>query len=77
MPVAQANGIEIAYETFGDPADPALLLVMGLGCQLIIWDERAVRAVRRARLRVIRFDNRDVGLSTKIEGGPAPNLLAR
>ena len=44
---AQVNGIEFAYETIGDPAEPALLLVMGLGMQMIHWDRRAVRAARR------------------------------
>ena len=76
MPAAQANGIEIAYERFGDPADPALLLIMGLGCQLVLWDEELCGMFVERGFSVIRFDNRDVGLSTKIEGGPEPNLLA-
>ncbi len=64
---AQSNGIEIEYETFGDPADPPLLLVMGLGCQLVWWNEDFVRAFVDRGFFVIIFDNRDVGLSTKID----------
>ncbi len=76
MPVAESNGIEIAYETFGSADDPALLLVMGLGCQLILWDEELCRMFAERGFYVIRFDNRDIGLSSKIEGGPQPNPLA-
>ena len=64
---AQANGIEIEYETFGDPSDPPLLLVMGLGCQLVWWNRDFVQAFVDRGFHVIIFDNRDVGLSTKIE----------
>ena len=76
MPVAQANGIELAYERFGDPADPALLLIMGLGCQMVLWEEELCQMFVERGFNVIRFDNRDVGLSSKIEGGPEPNLRA-
>jgi pimeloyl-ACP methyl ester carboxylesterase len=76
VPVAQSNGIEITYETFGNADDPALLLVMGLGCQLILWDEDFCRMLAERGFYVIRFDNRDVGLSSKIEDGPEPNILA-
>jgi pimeloyl-ACP methyl ester carboxylesterase len=76
VPVAQANGIELAYERFGDPADPALLLIMGLGCQLVLWEEELCQMFVERGFNVIRFDNRDVGLSSKIEGGPEPNLMA-
>jgi pimeloyl-ACP methyl ester carboxylesterase len=76
VPVAPANGIEIAYETFGNADDPALLLVMGLGCQLILWDEDFCELLAARGFHVIRFDNRDIGLSSKIEGGPQPNVLA-
>ncbi len=64
---AQSNGIEIEYETFGDPADPPLLLVMGLGCQLVWWNEEFVQSFVDRGFYVIIFDNRDVGLSTKID----------
>lgn len=62
-----ASGTEIEYETFGDPADPALLLVMGLGAQKLSWDERLCESLVDRGFFVIRFDNRDAGLSTKIE----------
>lgn len=68
-----ANGIEIAYETFGDPADPAILLVMGLGTQMIAWHDDMCEALAAAGHHVIRFDNRDVGLSTHLDV-PPPSL---
>ena len=63
--IAPANGIEIAYETHGDPGDEPLLLVMGLGAQLIAWPIELVDALVDRGFFVIRYDNRDVGLSTK------------
>ena len=74
--IAPANGIEIAYETFGNTADPALLLVMGLGAQMILWDEEFCAMLAARGFYVIRYDNRDVGLSTKMEGAPAPDIAA-
>jgi pimeloyl-ACP methyl ester carboxylesterase len=65
-----ANGIELCFETFGDAEDPALLLVMGLGAQMISWDEDFCAALVDRGFHVIRFDNRDVGLSTKVEPQP-------
>jgi pimeloyl-ACP methyl ester carboxylesterase len=67
MPRAQANGIELEYDTRGDPAAPPLLLVMGLGAQMTAWDDELCDRFAAAGFFVIRFDNRDVGLSTKIE----------
>jgi pimeloyl-ACP methyl ester carboxylesterase len=64
MPTAQANGIEIAYETFGDAADPPVLLVMGLGGQLIHWPADFCQGIADRGFHVVRFDNRDVGEST-------------
>ncbi|HYF22195.1 MAG TPA: alpha/beta hydrolase [Caulobacteraceae bacterium] len=72
MPLVRANGIDVEYESFGpDDAEP-MLLVMGLGYQLTRWPEAFVRLlVERGNLRVIRFDNRDVGLSSKMDhAGP-------
>jgi pimeloyl-ACP methyl ester carboxylesterase len=66
--------VELVYETIGDPADPALLLVMGLGMQLIHWDLEFCEGLAERGFRVIRFDNRDAGLSTKIDA-PAPNVM--
>ncbi len=75
MAHATANGITIEYETTGDPGDPAILLVMGLGAQLIYWHDEFCAELAARGLFVIRYDNRDVGLSTKTEG-PPPDLLA-
>ena len=69
-----ANGIEIAYETFGDPGDPAILLVMGLGTQMLAWPDPLCARLADAGHHVIRFDNRDVGLSTHFDVAP-PSLL--
>jgi len=71
---AQVGELELVYETIGDPADPAMLLVMGLGMQLIHWDLEFCEGLAERGFRVIRFDNRDSGLSTKIDA-PAPNVL--
>ena len=76
MATAPTNGIELEYETFGDDGDPPLLLIMGLGVQLLHWDERLCRKLAARGFFVIRFDNRDAGLSAKIEGGPQPDPLA-
>ncbi len=64
MGTAAVNGIEICFETFGDPAHPTLLLVNGLGSQLLGWDEGFCRQLAGRGHHVVRFDNRDVGLST-------------
>ena len=76
MTTATANGLQIEYDTFGDKADPALLLIMGLGAQMTAWPEAFCRELAGHRLYVIRFDNRDVGLSSKVEGGAAPDMMA-
>lgn len=59
-----SDGITLCYETFGDPADPALLLVMGLGAQMISWYEDLCLEFVDRGFHVVRFDNRDAGLST-------------
>jgi pimeloyl-ACP methyl ester carboxylesterase len=66
---APSNGIEIEYETFGEEGDPPLLLVMGLGAQMITWDTEFCEGLVDRGFFVIRYDNRDVGLSTKIDVG--------
>ncbi len=73
------QGITLCYETFGDPADPTALLVMGLGTQMIAWHEDFCRELARRGLHVVRFDNRDIGRSTHVEGRPPsiPQLLMR
>jgi pimeloyl-ACP methyl ester carboxylesterase len=70
VPTVHANGIDIEYLIDGDPADRPLLLVMGLGAQLITWPQGFVDALCKQGFCVIRFDNRDSGLSTKLEGMP-------
>jgi len=69
MPRATANGIELEYETFGDPQAQPLLLIAGLGAQMLSWDEEFCRLLAGRGFYVIRFDNRDVGLSTWMGGG--------
>lgn len=75
MPRVHANGIDIEYLTDGDPADPPLLLVMGLGAQLITWPQGFVDGLCERGYFVIRYDNRDSGFSTKFEGTPEIGAL--
>ncbi|MGB5411835.1 MAG: alpha/beta hydrolase [Woeseiaceae bacterium] len=75
MSSVAANGIRIEYEEFGDPCDPAVVLVMGYSAQMVVWPEAFCRALAEQSLRVIRFDNRDVGLSTHLDGVKAPGML--
>ena len=76
MPDLRSNGIDICYETLGDPADPALLLVMGLGAQLVDWPEEFCAQLAGRGFHVIRFDNRDAGLSTWFDDLGQPDLAA-
>ena len=76
MPTAHANGVEICYETVGDPADPAVLLIHGHGAQLISWDEALIDELVGLGLHVIVFDNRDAGCSTHFDGVAGPDVLA-
>jgi pimeloyl-ACP methyl ester carboxylesterase len=73
---AVEGDIAIAYETFGDAADPPVLLIMGLGAQLLSWPEDFCQQLADRGLFVVRFDNRDVGLSTHLHHAPAPDLAA-
>ena len=71
MPIAQVSPeVSIAYDTFGDPADPPILLVMGFGAQLIAWHEDLCRMLAARGRYVIRYDNRDCGLSTRYDDHP-------
>jgi pimeloyl-ACP methyl ester carboxylesterase len=70
VPTTHVNGIDIEYVTEGDPSGPALLLVMGLGAQLITWPQGFVDELVGRGFFVVLFDNRDSGLSTKFEGLP-------
>jgi pimeloyl-ACP methyl ester carboxylesterase len=71
---ADVGPVTLCYETFGDPSDPALLLVMGLGTQMVAWRDDFCRGLTERGFFVIRYDNRDCGRSTKLEGGP-PGLV--
>ncbi|RNJ62591.1 MAG: alpha/beta hydrolase [Porphyrobacter sp. IPPAS B-1204] len=68
------TGIEIFYEDRGDPSHEVILLVMGLGAQMTLWPDELVAALVGDGFRVIRYDNRDIGLSQKFEGKRAPSL---
>jgi pimeloyl-ACP methyl ester carboxylesterase len=70
----RVGDIEICFETFGDPADPALLLVMGLGTQMLGWHEDFCADLAGRGFHVIRYDNRDIGRSTILSGAPVPTL---
>ncbi|MEV2265537.1 alpha/beta fold hydrolase [Nonomuraea africana] len=78
--MAKSNGIEIAYDTFGTPGDRPLLLIMGLGSQLVHWDEEFCELLASRGNQVVRYDNRDVGLSTHLTDAgvpePAPGAAA-
>ena len=67
--IARANGIDLCYEIFGDAAAEPMILIMGLGAQMIHWDDDFCRQLAARGFRVIRFDNRDIGKSSKLSGG--------
>ena len=79
--VVPSNGIDIAYETFGDASDVPVLLVMGLGGQMVAWDDEFCALLAGCGHYVIRFDNRDIGLSTHLDqaasGKPVSAFLGR
>ncbi|MEO0462848.1 MAG: alpha/beta hydrolase [Pseudomonadota bacterium] len=69
------TGIELAYETAGDPANETILLIMGLGVQLTHWPEEFVAALVERGFHVVRFDNRDIGLSEKMGDPKPPSIM--
>jgi pimeloyl-ACP methyl ester carboxylesterase len=71
---ARVGEIDLCYETFGADDAPAMLLVMGLGTQMVMWDDEFCVTLADHGFRVIRFDNRDTGRSTILRGSPPPNL---
>jgi pimeloyl-ACP methyl ester carboxylesterase len=73
--LAPANGIELCYQEMGDPDGEPLLLVMGLATQMIAWDEEFCAMLAERGFRVVRFDNRDIGRSTRIRSGGMPNAV--
>ena len=74
MPQIRANGIDIEYDSFGRESDPAVLLIMGFSAQMTMWPEPFCRALAAKGFRVIRFDNRDIGLSTHLMHLGVPNM---
>jgi pimeloyl-ACP methyl ester carboxylesterase len=76
VPQVTANGVELEYETFGAAGDPALVLVMGLGAQLIDWPLDFCEALAAHGFHVIRFDNRDIGLSASLDSLGVPDVRA-
>jgi pimeloyl-ACP methyl ester carboxylesterase len=67
--LARSNGIELCYDIFGDDDAEPMVMIMGLGAQMIHWDDDLCELLARRGFRVIRFDNRDIGQSTKLSGG--------
>lgn len=76
MPNVAANGLNIEYEEFGDRRARPLLLIMGLGAQMVLWHEDFCKQLAARGHRVIRFDNRDVGKSTSLDHLGVPNVVA-
>ncbi len=74
MPSTIANDITIEYDTFGTPSAPPVLLIMGFGAQMTLWDPDFCQKIADAGYYVIRYDNRDVGLSTHLDGAGEPSL---
>ena len=70
----KANGIDICYETYGDKNNPTVLFVMGLGGQMIAWPEMYMTGLVDAGFHVVRYDNRDVGLSQKFDDAGMPDF---
>jgi proline iminopeptidase len=74
MPDVEANGLTLEYESMGDAGHPAIVLVMGLGAQMILWPDPLCAAIADAGFHVIRFDNRDCGRSTVLDSLGMPNV---
>src|SRR6201999_3720929 len=74
--IAQTNEVELAYETFGRSGDSPLLLIMGLATQMLGWPDDFCRSLAEAGHYVIRFDNRDVGLSTHLDDAGVVDIAA-
>src|SRR3954453_19275195 len=72
--IARVGELDICYETFGDPSDPAMLLVMGLGTQMVAWHDDFCAELAGRGFFVIRHDNRDSGRSTLLSQLPVPTL---
>jgi pimeloyl-ACP methyl ester carboxylesterase len=75
MPTVKANGVNLYYEDNGPADAPAILLVMGLGAQMIAWPDELIQGLVGKGFRVIHYDNRDVGMSQRMEKAATPNLV--
>lgn len=75
MPIVHANNIDLYYEDTGPTDAPVILLVMGLGTQMIAWPDELIQGLVANGYRVIHYDNRDVGLSQRMDGAPAGSLV--
>ena len=75
MASANTHGIRIEYEEFGDSDDPVILLIIGFAAQMTVWPESFCQALANHSFRVIRFDNRDVGLSSHLDGVRSPGMV--
>ena len=73
---ADANGLKLCYDTFGEATAPPLLLIMGLASQMIAWDDEFCTLLAERGFRVVRFDNRDIGLSSRIDSAGVPDVSA-
>src|SRR3954470_2599918 len=73
--IARVGELDICYETFGDPSDPPMLLIMGLGTQMVAWHADFCAELAGRGFFVIRHDNRDVGRSTRLSELPVPSLV--
>jgi pimeloyl-ACP methyl ester carboxylesterase len=73
--LAPVNGIELAYQEVGDQDAPPILLIMGLGTQMLGWDEELCGQLAERGFRVVRFDNRDIGRSTMLDAAGVPSRL--
>jgi pimeloyl-ACP methyl ester carboxylesterase len=74
--VVHANGINLCWDSFGEPVHPAVILIMGMGAQMIGWDDEFCAQLASRGFRVIRFDNRDVGKSTWLHRAGVPNVTS-
>jgi pimeloyl-ACP methyl ester carboxylesterase len=72
--LCRIGDVELCYETFGNPADPTMLLIMGLGTQMLGWDTAFCEQLAARGFHVIRYDNRDIGRSTILSSAPVPTL---
>lgn len=76
MPTTAVGDLELYFDTFGDPSDPTVLLVCGLGAQCVVYEDPMCEQIAASGRHVVRYDNRDVGLSTHLDGAPGDPMTA-